>query len=387
MAETVALPSLGTNANDLDIAPVQRVGQSVAVAGSILVAVRSRELQLLAVEEESFLRVDGEPAESERIFDPADEILTPVDFGRDAVEIGCRGRPERRPGHRREQHVERSRDARRDGERRRPLGDRDTLGVDHPVHDAHADGGARGVRDGAEDANGRALRVHARRLNENARRGVIGHRDVDRIGRDEPDVAVDPAIEREIAVPWRDVWVMCVIHPDRDDVLPIELHELRHVDDERRIPADVPPGRPAVYPDVRDLIHTFEIEEETLRTERRIQVQLLAVPADAPTIPRRVVERVVSIPRMGNIERFPGPVVVARALGPRYVPRGTAPLIIDREPDTPRGRLGGRQRRGGERENQKASQHPARLRSEAVRPAPARADRDPEARSDLARTG
>ena len=79
-------------------------------------------------------------------------------------------------------------------------------------------------------------------VDEDAGRCVVEDGDVDGRCRYDPDVAVDAAIEREVRIQWRDVVVMAVVDADRDDVASIEPHEVRDIERERGVAADVTPA-------------------------------------------------------------------------------------------------------------------------------------------------
>src|SRR5207247_1875956 len=99
---------------------------------------------------------------------------------------------------------------------------------------------------------------------EYARRRGVSDSNVNLRGGQEPYIAIDPAIEREVGIQRRDVGIVRVVDSDRDDVRPVVSHRIGDLEDESGVTTDVLSGVPAVDEDVGDLIGSFEVEEETL---------------------------------------------------------------------------------------------------------------------------
>ena len=75
----------------------------------------------------------------------------------------------------------------------------------------------------------------------------------------------------------------------------------------------------SVDPELRDLVHAFELSENALSAEAGVELKMLAVPADAAKVAGDLIAAVLGVPGVRKIDPLPGGVVER---GPGRVPEG-----------------------------------------------------------------
>ena len=186
------------------------------------------------------------------------------------------------------------------------------------------------VRDAGAEANGRIAVGEAGRIEVDARRGVIEQIDVQRVGGDQPDIAVDPSVKREVGIQGRDVVVVPVLDADSERVRRVEGDGVGHVESEGRVATDVRAHALPVHEDLGDLIRAFEIEEELLPAQRRVEPKRLPIPAGAAPVSLRFVEGVLRVPRVREGYPLPAGIVEAGRGGLTVRLVGEAPAVVER---------------------------------------------------------
>jgi hypothetical protein len=155
---------------------------------------------------------------------------------------------------------------------------------------------------------------------------------VDGIGRDEPDVAIDAAVEREAHRQRRDGRVVAVVHLDGHEVLvraAVELQQSGDVDGEGGVAALVPAGKGAVHVHRRHLVRALEVQEDAPAPQGAVQRDPLAIPPDAAPVARCVVERIAGVPGVGQRHALPRLVGVRGLLGEVQPVGVVAPPVVD----------------------------------------------------------
>ena len=322
--------------HDLYVAPVLIVGDCVAEPGHVLMAVRAVELAADAVEHEP-VAVGGDPAEAERVRDRV-LVVARGDARLDAVDGGRLGRVERRVGDRLAPRLDLDRLPR--PHRGGPLPRRhDATGrVAERVRHRRLDRRGAVVDHLGARADARVALGQPRRVQADARRAVR-RAQVDRVGLDEPHVAVEAAVEREVGIERRDVGVVPVVDAHRHHVV-AGADGVGHVERERGVAAHVAADGLPVHPDLGDLIGALDVEELATRGCARPangiadlgpEAEGATVPADPSAVAGDVVEGILGVPGVREVDPPPRPVVECGRLGAGRVVVPEAPAIVDRD--------------------------------------------------------
>ena len=161
------------------------------------------------------------------------------------------------------------------------------------------------VRDQGSQPQLRRLLVHARGEPDH-----IG--DVRGLGDAQPDVAIDPAVEGVIGLDrGRHRIAKQVIDLDGQHVIHVpKFHIIRHVQFKAGVAALVLADAGAIKPELRHTAGAFEFKKYRFAGVLAGQLEMLAIPADAPPVAGRLVHRVVGVPGVRQVNGRPIGIVV-----------------------------------------------------------------------------
>ena len=227
-----------------------------------------------------------------------------------AIEVGQVGRPE--PGRRDADGLFRIPVvAGRRFDRRGDARDHAAFGVHDFVDELERGTAFGGVGDGRIDVEpGRGL-AHLRRTPVDC-----GY--VDGLRNTKPHVAIDAAVKGDVGFDGgRNVRAVDVVDFHRQDIgFGSEADVLGDVELEAGVAAFVVSDAASVHPELRDLVHAFEFQEDALAAEVGVELKVFAIPADAAEVAGDFVAAVQRVPGVRKIDPLPGGVVER---GPRSV--------------------------------------------------------------------
>ena len=195
--------------------------------------------------------------------------------------------------------------------------------------------------------SGSTTHVNPGRCGGDLRRGHEGAvpRDVQRIGHQQVDIAVDSAAKLVCSRARRQTWIPVVVEPHSHQVV-AGFYEVGNVEREPRVPALVAAGAPAVDDDFGILKGRVEFQEQALASPLRPRLKMFPVPA--------VSHVELSRPEVGQAEGvrqldgFPRGVLEAGGSGAGVIAEGGLPVAIEDDPlAIGRGSAEGRGRKSG----------------------------------------
>ncbi len=308
--------------------------------------VGAAEVTVLAVEKKAAVGGELEPAEAEGRHEVVGGAFAVEHGGLDRVERGLLGRPEAGLRDGLAGLVEGFGGARREVAAGAHRGDDAALGVE----DLGAHGAGLGVGGAVDDLG---LHVDDARGGGDARGGDEGAipGDVQGIGGDEPDVAVDAAAEVVLAGARGEAGIPAVVEAHGDEVLAGD-GGVGDVDFEAGVAALVSADGAAVDPDLGVLESAVEVEEEALAAPRGGHVEAFPIPAvaDVEGVGRGEIRHAEAV---RQADGGPGRVVEGRGLRAGVIAEEKFPVAVEVEPFAERGRIrrGGGGARCGDREN------------------------------------
>ena len=331
---------------------VLAVGQGAAQSEPVLMARHAVHGILLPVQVEALARHDFELAQAERLHHLVDGAALPEQARRHLIKIGVLpALPQVGPAQR-EAALERLLPLRREVEGA-AVGSHDlALGVADGGFERHGLGVERGVVElDAHTDVGRA-RTDVLLAHVDARRGVVGDGDVAGVGHDEPDGAVDAAVDaEEVMIDGDDVRAGGVVGADEDFVGLAELHVVLNLAGEGRVGPAVAADEAPVHVDLGAGAHTLEPEEQAAALPLGGADEGLAVVGRAGVEVVGALLHVVGVPRVGQADAVPAAVPLRGGLA--GVRRGghflENPAVVKREDVAGLGRGGSQaEQEGGE---------------------------------------